>query len=210
MTGSNPRHPAPEEVRAALLSSTGVHDTDPFYAQGEVQVGSAGFLRVMVHGNDNNIGDPTNFRVWLHGADGWQLAALTLHIPAYDDLAFFQTTSFPFAVGDTSPGVQVNLLNLVPPAGQSYAESFDLQLGFKGFNSGDYVDFNDDRGDTAFGYIDDDADRVGGTTFTAELTKGKSTQIVSGVVSNRQGSDWWTPFDGYGLINADLAVANTK
>lgn len=203
-----PYHPDPSQILTALRTSPKGHDEDPFFSHDTVNLPGGGAFHLQAHGNNDNLQDPSNFLVQLTQAPGWTLTGLSLTIPSRYQLEFFRTSSYPFELGATSPGVTVSVLNLIPPSGTTLATDVTLRLGFKAFKSGDYAEFDVDRADTVNGYIDDDADRLGNTAYHATLMDAHNhTFVIDGLLNNYFGAKW-TVFDGYGLINAENAVAN--
>lgn len=205
LSGRTPRHLAPEEIVDGLRQSVPTHDQNSFFIAGQEELGNGGRLILIVRGNDNQIQNPSNFRVSLSGVPGWTLNSLQLTIPSANELQFFQTSNYLAQIGRTSPGVTVQVTNLPAPS-----ISATLNLSFGGFGSGGVAEFDVDRADPINGYLDDDSDRLNNTGFQASLTDAKGQKVtVSGVLNNWYGPQWNT-FDGRGLLNADLAVAQVR
>ncbi|MDQ2950191.1 MAG: hypothetical protein M3Y27_30350, partial [Acidobacteriota bacterium] len=94
-----------------------------------------------------------------------------------------------------------------PAVGALFGESAELEVKFSGFRSGGFIQFDVDRADPTVGYLDDDADRLGGAAYTAVLVDGSGKKtMVTGTIANDSGHQW-TRFDGFGLIDAQDAVA---
>lgn len=137
----------------------------------------------------------------------------------------FRDDGFPFTVGGTSGGLKSSSVTpkfAVPNGGQSAPRQYrHLTLNFsKQLKQGQSLQFGVDRDIAASGYggsvEGNGADELGGATdlpsgeadprgmkFVATLANGKT---VTGYMVNKLG-EGYTPLDGYGLVNAEQAVA---
>jgi len=206
---------SPGEIKDTMIDSAPRHDADPYFAKGVSFLGDGGRLKVAVQGqSQTSIQVPTDFTVSLNNAPHMSLTDLKIHLPHSADLNFFinldqsnnQSNYFPFVIGSQSGGIVAKLASPAPAGGGFFGQSPDLEVKFSGFHSGGFIQFDVDRLDPNVGYLDDDADRLGNASYTATLVDGGGRRTtVTGSIVNELNHEW-TPFDGFGLIDAQDAV----
>ncbi|UFP93708.1 S8 family peptidase [Gloeobacter morelensis] len=175
-------------IRTALQSTAPPRDIDPLFA-------AAGAGVVSLTGNGAGSTDANFFRIGL-GGSGVTLTALTLNL-APAGLVFDPSASggFPLTTG-TRTGATLPAITSAGPS----APTATLTLTFTSFNSGDTLNFGIDR-DLATGGFGNSADALAGATFTATTATG----TLSGTFVNTIGGGY-TPFDGFGLVDAQAAA----
>jgi hypothetical protein len=195
-----------DTVRGILENSVQPRTSTPEFAQGIIAKGS-GFAGLTAQAQ--TYFGPDYLTLNYFGPTGQSIQSVTIDGSAAG--LVFDTTSTSFVFGTTigvdSAQVKVSPVSAATP-------KFTLTFNSGAFTSGDAISFSafQDVAGTYPGYtapeygVGSQAEELGsGGTFTVQFA-GKPSGAATGTILNGSQTFGYSPFDGYGLINAVQAV----
>ena len=188
---------APQQIRDKLEQSTFPHDLDPNFSQATISVANSS-LTMTAAGDDSNESatNPSFFTLHWDNANGVPLQQITIDL-SHTALVFDPRSDlgFPFTVGQNSGGVSVT--------STLSSDNRVLTLNFGNtFTPGKTIAFGIDRDFAGINASGNSADDLGGASVVAIADP--NAPLFTAL--NNQIGHGFSPSDGFGLIDAKLAV----
>jgi Subtilase family len=190
-------------IRSNLQQSGAVRDIDPFFSQAAMSAVGA-TVNVSAYGTFYDLLNYTDsfFTVTFSSPTAGQtLTGITIDLTAAPAGVYFDpTTRTGYALKVSAGNPAAVVLTSAGPT----AKTQKLTMTFTGFVTGNSFSFGIPPELTAFsaGTLVDSADILAGATVTATLSGGTT---ITGVIVNKTGTGY-SPYDGFGLIDAAAAI----
>jgi hypothetical protein len=206
--GGGPGTLAPDEVHEALIHSAPPRDGDIFFSRASSGDDERSGARVTITAADpefldlftfTNAGRDPNYFTVSFRSENPKVTLKSITLDMTNSGQAFRPSTFPVTQGTSSPGVSIS-------SSSPSTLSQTITVNFSGFTSGGVLRFGVYRvfikGGVAVGTGGKAGDIMGGNTFTATLSNGKT---LKGVFRNDL-DQGYRVYDGFGLIDAVNAL----